>query len=58
MTSDMWIDKNGWAHVENQYDPSTFAENNPGSVDWEATKRYRKKEERYASAAKICEVEG
>lgn len=42
----MWIDKSGWAHVEDQYDPATFAENNEADVDWPATERYREQQER------------
>lgn len=40
----MWVDKDGFAHVEDQYDPSTFAEaaGNADRVDWAATWRYRK----------------
>ena len=41
----MWIDKDGFAHVEDQYDPSTFAENNKGKVDWKETKKWREKHE-------------
>ena len=41
----MWIDKDGFAHVEDQYDPSTFAENNKGKVDWKETRKWRKKHE-------------
>lgn len=43
----MWVDKDGWAHVEDQYDPTTWAEHpdNRGCVDWPATRAYRKKQE-------------
>jgi len=41
----MWVDKDGYAHVEDQYDPDTFAEANVDRVDWEATKAYRKKQD-------------
>ena len=41
----MWIDKDGDAHVEDQYDPSTFAENNKDSVDWKETRKWRKNHE-------------
>jgi hypothetical protein len=42
---DMWVDKDGWVHPEDQYEPATLAENNPDDVDWEATERFRKNEE-------------
>lgn len=41
----MWVDFNGWAHVEDQYDPSTWAEENKDRVDWKATEQYRKRQE-------------
>ena len=43
----MWIDKDGWAHVEDQYDPTTWAEfpDNKGDVDWTATEEYRRNHE-------------
>ena len=41
----MWVDKDGYAHVEDQYDPDTFAEANADRVDWEATEAYRRKQE-------------
>lgn len=43
----MWIDKDGWAHVEDQYDPTTWANHpsNKGRVDRKATERYRRAQE-------------
>lgn len=43
----MWIDRDGCAHVEDQYDPTTWADfpGNRGDVDWPATERYRKEQE-------------
>lgn len=43
----MWIDKDGWNHIEDQYDPSTWAEHedNVAYVDLEATKKYREQQE-------------
>ena len=42
----MWVDKDGWIHPEDANEPSTFAENNPDDIDWEATNEYRKKQEK------------
>lgn len=44
----MWVDKDGHAHVEDQYDPSTFAEagGNLDRVDWKATKEYRERQDK------------
>ena len=40
----MWMDKDGWVHPEDQYEPATLAENNPDDVDWEATRKLRKEQ--------------
>lgn len=41
----MWVDKDGWIHPEDANEPSTFAENNPDDIDWDATNEYRKRQE-------------
>lgn len=43
----MWIDRDGYAHVEDQHDPTTWAvfPENQGYVDWPATDKYRKEQE-------------
>ena len=43
----MWVDKTGWRHPEDAYDPDTWAED-PGNrdrVDWEATRECRLEQE-------------
>ena len=43
----MWVDRDGWAHVEDQYDPTTWAEypENRDQVDWPATVKYRRRQD-------------
>ena len=48
----MWVDKDGWIHPEDANEPSTFAENNPDDIDWEATNEYRKRQEEIEMAGK------
>lgn len=48
----MWVDKDGWIHPEDANEPSTFAENNPNDIDWDATNEYRKRQEEIEMARK------
>lgn len=51
----MWVDRDGWIHPEDQYEPSTLAENNQDDIDWEATNEYRKRQEEIEMARKNTE---